>query len=473
MTATPLPQVTVVIVDTLNYGEAINAIQKTLKQVTPARTMFFTDIELEIPGVDVIQIHKIRSKKEYSEWMIKKLGTYEINTPHVLIIQNDGYVLDGTQWDEEFLKYDYAGAVWPETDGYNVGNGGFSLRTWRLHQILAQDDLIEGLHPEDSTICRIYRDYLERTHGITFMPVDLAHKFSFELCQPHDKTFGFHAKHHPPYVEPVVIKRSGALGDVIQVEPVLEYFHKQGHPVYLDTDTRFHSIFNTHSFPIRHYSSLDRDMVRHRFINLDMAYEVFPDKPHIEAYFRMAGIKDMTKLRGARLYWEITDVNRLFKKYCVIHIDERETTHRNVHGIKWAAIQHELEIRGYTVIQVGRGSHQSVGLYFNTVNEIMLKWLIAGCDLFIGVDSGPSHMAVALQKKSIIFFGSVNPRIIHIDLNNIVPLQSGCPIGKDHCWHQAGGTRGINCEVDESMPPCTVIDTRSVIEAIDNLLIPQ
>ena len=149
------------------------------------------------------------------------------------------------------------------------------------------------------------------------MPVELAHKFSFELCQPHDKTFGFHAKHHPPYVEPVVIKRSGALGDVIQVEPVLEYFHKQGHPVYLDTDTRFHSIFNTHSFPIRHYSSLDRDMVRHRFINLDMAYEVFPDKPHIEAYFRMAGIKDMTKLRGARLYWEITDVNRLFKKYCL------------------------------------------------------------------------------------------------------------------------------------------------------------
>lgn len=155
MTPTPLPQVTVVIVDTLNYGDAINAIQKTLKQITPARTMFFTDIEVDIKGVEVIQIPKIRSKKEYSEWMIKRLGTYEVNTSHILIIQNDGYVLDGTQWDDEFLKYDYAGAVWPEIDGYNVGNGGFSLRTWRLHQILAQDNLIEGLHPEDSTIATI------------------------------------------------------------------------------------------------------------------------------------------------------------------------------------------------------------------------------------------------------------------------------------------------------------------------------
>ena len=71
---TQLPNVTVVIVDTLNYGQAINAIQKTLKQIQPARTIFFTDIEVPIPGVDVIKIDHMYSKKAYSDWMMKQLG---------------------------------------------------------------------------------------------------------------------------------------------------------------------------------------------------------------------------------------------------------------------------------------------------------------------------------------------------------------------------------------------------------------
>lgn len=462
---TELPNITMCCIDTVGYGQAIHAIQKSLKLIKPARTILFTDIELSIPGVDVIQIPHIYSKKEYSEWMIKEFGKHEINTSHVLVIQGDGYVLDSSMWTDEYLDYDYGGAVWPETDGYSVGNGGFSIRSWRLHQILSSDDTIRGLHPEDSTIARIYRDYLEKAHGIKFMPESLAHQFSFELCEPHDKTFGFHQKFHPPYVEPIVIKRSGALGDVIQVEPVLEYFYKKGHPVYLDTPDGYYSLFAHHFYPVKQYSKFDKDVIRHRVINLDMAYEVYPGEPHLKAYFEFAGIKDY-KLRNPRLMYHINDSIKLFKKYVVIHIDERETCHRNIYGVNWKRVQIELEAMGFLVVQIGKGRHEDVGLYFNTVNEMIMKWLIAGAEMFIGVDSGPSHIAVALNIRSVIFFGSVNPAIIHSDLKKIVPLQSSCPIGKDHCWHKGTTTRGNDCEVDIAMPPCTIIDTTVVIDAI-------
>lgn len=464
-----LPDVTVVLVDTKNYGLAINAIQKTLKQIKPARTVFFTNIDLDIPDVDIVKIDTLYSKKAYSDWMMKELGKQDIRTSNILIIQHDGYVLDGSQWDDEFLKYDYIGAPWFETDGHNVGNGGMSLRSFHLHKSMAYDENIIGIQPEDTGICRIYRNYLEQKYGINFAPEDLAHKFSYECHEPKDHTFGFHGAFHPPYSEPIVIKRTGAMGDVIQTEPVLEYFHKKGHPVYLDTHPGFYQLFANHYFPVKSYAAFDKTVIRHRIINLDMAYEVFPQMNHLMAYVKFCGIKDF-KVRRPKLFYQMHDGVRLFKKYAVIHIDERETPHRNVYGVNWRAVRHDLELRDFVVIQIGKNTAQQAGIRFNTINEAFLKWVIAGCELFIGVDSGPSHIAVSLGIRSVIFFGSVNPQMIHVDMTKIEAIQSSCPIDKDHCWHAAPSTRGQDCEVDKMMPPCTMIQTETVLEAISNVM---
>lgn len=466
---TTLPSVTMLICDTLNYGEAVSAIQKSLQQIKPARTIWFTDIDVEVEGVEIIQIPHIYSKKEYSDWMMKELGKQTITTEHILVIQADGYVLDGDCWQDEFLQYDYIGAPWLERDGMNVGNGGFSLRTMRLHKALAEDAMIKGIQPEDVGICRIYRDYLEQTYDIKFAPDSLAHHFSFELHEPKQPTFGFHQNFHPPYVEPIVIKRTGALGDVVQVEPVLEYFHSKGHPVYLDTRPEFYMLFAYHYFKVGDYSKFDHSVIKHRVINLDLAYETKPDQLHLKSYFEMAGIKDY-KLRNPKLTYNIGPHNKMFKKYCVVHIDERETTHRNVFGIKWDRIRMFLEDRGYLVIQIGKNRAQEVGHRFEAPSELVLTWLIAGCDLYLGIDSGPAAIAVALEKKCILFFGSVNPAYIHADLSKITVIQSKCPIDKDGCWHSIPSTVGVPCEVDEDVPPCCVHDTKSVIETISRVI---
>lgn len=465
---TPLPHVTLVIVDTVNYALAIKAINKSLEQITPARVVFFTDIGMNLPGIDVINIKHLYSKDDYSQFMIKELGKYKFTTSHMLVIQADGYVLDGDQWTDEFLKYDYVGSPWLYIDGRNVGNGGFSLRSVELHKFLATDEFIQCYNNEDDVICRMYRGYLEKKYHCTFAPEKLAHRFAFELHQPKHPTFGFHSFFHKPYVEPIVIKRTAAMGDVIQTEPVLEYFYRKGHPVYLDTLPGFYELFAKHYFPVGFYEHFDKTVIKHRVINLDEAYEVNPKQLHLKSYFEFAGVTDY-KLRNPRLNVEIGKNNKIFEKYAVIHIDDRDTPHRNTFGIDWDKVTYWLEDHGYTVIQIGLNEAKRVGLKFNAVGN-MLQWIIAGADIFIGIDSGPSHIAVATERKCVLLFGSVNPSYIHADMQNIQVIQSPCPIQKDGCWHSVIGNKGVVCEVDENRPPCCVHSTDEVIGKIKRLI---
>jgi hypothetical protein len=460
-----LPSVTMICVDTVNYGDAQLAILKSLEQISPAEVIFFTDVEISSDKFETRLIPHLYSKDDYSKWMIKELGQQKFNTSHILVIQADGYVLDGGCWEDDFLQYDYIGAPWLYVDGRNVGNGGFSLRSVELHKVLAYDGFIQCYNNEDDVICRIYRGYLEESAFMNFAPDKVAHRFAYELHEPKQPTFGFHGKFHKPYVEPIVIKRTAALGDVVQVEPVLEYFHSKGHPVYLDTLPEFYTLFARHHFPVGDYSQFDKNVIKHRVINLDHAYEVNPKQLHLKSYFECAGISDYT-LRNPKLNFYIDENNKLFQKYVVIHIDDRETTHRNAYGVKWNKVREYLERTGHTVIQIGKNSSSDAGIRFNTATMPMLMYLIAGAEFFIGVDSGPASIAIALGKKCVLLFGSVNPYFIHHDLRQSIALQSMCPIQKQNCWHESPGTTGIPCAVNVDTPPCCIHDTEKVINSI-------
>jgi len=140
-------------------------------------------------------------RNDYSRFMLKEL-TKHFTTSHVLTIHADGYVVNFNAWADEWLQYDYIGATWLYKDGMNVGNGGFSLRSKKLCDILAENQ-IEHIHPEDHCICRIYRKSLEEDFGIKFAPADVADKFSIEAygsnairgANMYSGQFGFHSRH--------------------------------------------------------------------------------------------------------------------------------------------------------------------------------------------------------------------------------------------------------------------------------------
>jgi hypothetical protein len=142
------------------------------------------------PTIEWQQIGPLHSRADYSRFMVRELADY-ISTPHALCVQWDGFVLNGVAWDPRFLEYDYIGAPWPHfRDGFNVGNGGFSLRS-RLLMVSCRHLPVSANVSEDVLICRLHRAELEQA-GIRFAPEAVAARFSFERTKRTGEEFGFH-----------------------------------------------------------------------------------------------------------------------------------------------------------------------------------------------------------------------------------------------------------------------------------------
>jgi hypothetical protein len=188
-----LPSVTLVAVTSVAMTATIAALDACLSRANFALSLLLSDRPPPAGAQSTIQWQQIapmRSRVDYSRFMLRDLAD-RISTSHALCVQWDGFILNGDAWEPEFLEYDYIGAVWPHfSDAYNVGNGGFSLRSRRLLE--ACTDLpFEGHEAEDVLICRVHREELEK-RGLRFAPESVARRFSFERTRPAGHEFGFH-----------------------------------------------------------------------------------------------------------------------------------------------------------------------------------------------------------------------------------------------------------------------------------------
>lgn len=158
--------------------------------------------EFNRDNLEIIPIQPL-SQKDYNRFCVQDILNY-INTEFVLIFQTDGFILNPHLWEDDFLKYDYIGAPWPDNINSRVGNGGFSLRSKKFLEATSKLEYIDGIGlsggeftPEDYLICRYNYNYLIK-NNIIFAPIELAIKFSFEQDIPefpnwnHNMSFGFH-----------------------------------------------------------------------------------------------------------------------------------------------------------------------------------------------------------------------------------------------------------------------------------------
>lgn len=210
--ADSLSGITAICVDTLHHRMALR-VSLQLVEHPFAEVVLVTDEEAlrhlpqQRPGKLRIElIPALKSVSEYSRYVLHSLPDH-VKTPHALVFQWDGFVLDIRRWWPGYLDYDYIGAPWPERSAQGtraVGNGGFSLRSLKL--LHAVRDLAPDCSdsPEDNVICLNLAERLELEHGIRFAPVAVARHFSFEhmeLAHLHTEpatrlptwgTFGFH-----------------------------------------------------------------------------------------------------------------------------------------------------------------------------------------------------------------------------------------------------------------------------------------
>ncbi|HEY2720997.1 MAG TPA: glycosyltransferase family 9 protein [Chitinophagaceae bacterium] len=277
--------------------------------------------------------------------------------------------------------------------------------------------------------------------------------------------------------------RSAGIGDVLWTEPILKELAKTNKKVVLFT--QFKELFNNYpltnvrvrNIPPGWKRSLLKLMNllsnRQTYHKLDGIYEARP-KMHIlhayQQYFSLP-VKDEYPV----LYLDTEEkkpIEGLPKDYVVLHLDANvPLNYRKIYGVDWNEVVSYLRSKNLPVVLTGN-YHEPLRdaiLFKGSIRQLIQ--LISNCRFFIGVDSGPSHIAASLHKPSLIFFGSVNPEFRHFPgLFKGYFLQQPCEYAG--CYHEVISGRGQPCRLvgDEGIPKCSVHTTEYVTRYIDLLM---
>lgn len=186
----------IISINCLNPIESLRALDYSTRHIEFNNSYLFTNEDLHTSKHQVIKIKKFNSIHDYSNFLLR-IDNF-IESSHVLIIQDDGYVLNPEKWRDDFLNYDYIGAPWPnnyswrkrwKNDQYlnaykyskinRVGNGGFSLRSKKFLKFSKQFKSTNQI-PEDVFLCLLkYQE--SQQFDIKFAPFEIAYEFSLEV----------------------------------------------------------------------------------------------------------------------------------------------------------------------------------------------------------------------------------------------------------------------------------------------------
>jgi hypothetical protein len=206
-----LPNITIVVVDTITADQALKAIKYSCREIEFGAKKLITSQDIQDNDVEIIKCEPL-NYFEFSHFCVYRLHEY-IDTEFALLIHPDGYVVNPSQWTDEFLQYDYIGAIWPlPHDSFSfrddagviqrMGNGGFTLRSKKLLSLASELNIpwqsYHGFYNEDGFYCVYHRKTYEK-HGCKYAPLEIAAKFSHESHVPENEgiiPFGFHGKNN-------------------------------------------------------------------------------------------------------------------------------------------------------------------------------------------------------------------------------------------------------------------------------------
>jgi hypothetical protein len=124
-----LPTTSLICIDCIDSKRAIRVLEHCKSMVDFADVKFLTSIPSDYEHR--VRIMPLNSLIAYSIFMLTRFFEY-IETPNVLIVQRDGWILNPGSFDPEWLSLDFIGGLYMQND--KVGSGGFSLRSKKIMQ---------------------------------------------------------------------------------------------------------------------------------------------------------------------------------------------------------------------------------------------------------------------------------------------------------------------------------------------------
>jgi len=277
--------------------------------------------------------------------------------------------------------------------------------------------------------------------------------------------------------------RSAGIGDVLWTEPLLRALASSHRKLVLFT--RYTALFENYPLPNVSVRPVPPGWQRailkvlnfftgnRLYFKLDGVYEACPQMHILHAYqqfFALPFTNDYPVLHLGKD--EELPIPEMPVNYVVLHLEANSPENfRKVYGVDFNEVVKHLHNHKLEVVVTGYSPEVYAGsVAFNGSLRQLIR-LIYHAKFFVGVDSGPSHIAASLKKPSIIFFGAVNPAYRHFPehFNGLI-MQQTC----EHpgCYHVAPGIekKCFNPLGKEAVPQCCMHTTIAVQQNIDWLL---
>lgn len=265
------------------------------------------------------------------------------------------------------------------------------------------------------------------------------------------------------------IHRLYGFGDVLWIEPIVRHFLQHGQKV--NVLTPYYEIFENYPSPHLLLNEMFLYSSNDKIIDLNMSYEKNTHIHFLEAFRMAAGVPEM-ELSYPRLHLSDEEKKPLVcGDYIVLHLEKNRCNFRNVYGIEWEKVINHLKSLGMKVVQISQSGENIFGEHLTMKNWRQIMTLIYRAKYFIGIDSGPSHIAAAFGIPALLFFGSVNPAYRHLKTFKGIFLQGFCK--HPHCFHE--DICGKPCKIvgNKGIPPCCRQTTEKVLEALHALMTPK
>jgi len=277
--------------------------------------------------------------------------------------------------------------------------------------------------------------------------------------------------------------RKRQIGDVIWIEPLIRELAKRHKKIIVFT--KYNDLFKNYPCPnVIFKNKLNflellitkiEHLLKSKFIsiNLNMAYERNSKKHFLHAYQEKVGLPYTSEYPKIYLSTEESETNLVSSsKYVILHLESlSDRNYRKVNGVNWEEVVFNIKKRGFEVFILGKNPVSIVGATKISTNLRELISILSKSSFFIGIDSGPSHIAASLSVPSLIFFGAVKPEYRHFkNLFKGITLQQPCEFAG--CYHEVRATKGPPCKLvsDKGIPKCSIHSTSSVINHIDLLI---
>jgi len=210
----------------------------------------------------------------------------------------------------------------------------------------------------------------------------------------------------------ILVKRAGALGDVIMTTGIVRALYEQHNgDCEIDVVTQYPTVFARNPY----INQLGESGVYDQVVDLDLAYELRPDVHTIKAYADKAGVD----AAQCRIELFPSDADRaaianagLPEKFVAIHMRNHFWPNRNLPADFWMDLMGNIIAHtDMAVVQVGGGQDLQFGdipgKLINTVGKLDLHQSVALFErstAYIGVDSGSYHIAACTDVPMVGLF---------------------------------------------------------------------